>query len=226
MECIFVDLNKDFINIISELCKDLPFVTCICDDVSKMPLNNTVFVSPANSIGFMDFGVDDVYNTKMFYRIQYAVQKKIKELDIKTALGRYCLPVGSAIIVPAIPETHTYLISAPTMFLPQNVSKTKNAYHSFMACMCLLKKYNSEHIKKIVCPGLCTGVGFMDTTQAAQQIYQAILDFKTLSNVPPQISYQDDKTVYITDFKNEEQPNYYENLEIKNINILDIVFHR
>jgi O-acetyl-ADP-ribose deacetylase (regulator of RNase III) len=228
MECIFIDLNNNFIETMKKICDesqhDLSFITCKCGDVKKEPIENTVFVSPANEIGFMDGGIDRVYNEEMFPKIEHLVKTKIKTVDIKTTLGRYCLPVGSAIITTAIPETHTYLITAPTMFLPHDVSGTNNAYNAFMACLCVLKKFNNDNIHRLVSPGLCLGWGKMKPHVAAEQIINAIVDFKNMRNIPHQIKLFDDKNAYITEDKHDEQPNYYDNLEIKEIEISDIIY--
>jgi O-acetyl-ADP-ribose deacetylase (regulator of RNase III) len=228
MDCVFVDFNDNFIETLRQLCyeshHDLSFVSFVVGDIRNEKQSNTAFISAANEIGFMDGGIDRVYNEEMFPHIEYAVKNKIKKVDIKTTLGRYCLPIGSAIITPAIPETHTYLITAPTMFLPHDVSSTRNAYYAFMACLCILKKFNNHNIERVVCPGLCIGWGKMKPEVAAKQIYDAIVDFRAVRNIPNQIKLFDDRDVYITEDKHNEQPNYYDNLEIKNIDITEIIY--
>jgi O-acetyl-ADP-ribose deacetylase (regulator of RNase III) len=226
MNCVFMDLNKDFVSHISSMCQDLGFVKCYCDDIQKFPIENTAFICPCNEFGVMNAGIAKIYNEEMFEKIECAVKQKIKSLGIQTALGRFRLPIGSALIITAIPETNSFIIITPIMFTNQNVSNTNNAYYAFMATLCLLKKYNNDTIHRLVCPGLCTGIGGMCPKVSAQQIYQAISDFKNYQNIPIQISHFSDKDVYITEDHNHEQPNYYENLEIKSIDISQIIFDR
>jgi O-acetyl-ADP-ribose deacetylase (regulator of RNase III) len=226
MECCFVDIDEIFIKHIAELCSNLPFVTCKIGNIKDEDYRNTAFVSPANSLISMDKGIDKIYNNVMFEKVHIAIQRKLKKLGILSNLGRHYLPVGSAMILPVIPESNTFLLVSPTMFLPQDVSMTNNAYHAFMACLCLLKKYNSDNIQRLVCCGLCTGNGKMKPEISARQIYTAIMDFKSFRNIPRQIHLVGEDSVYIAENIDYQQPNYYENREIKNIIVNEIIFHR
>ena len=78
-------------------------------DVRKVceQLAITIIVSPANSLGFMDGGIDMMY-MQMFPGIQTTVQDTIKTFNITTALGRYVLPIGSAILVETGDEKIPY----------------------------------------------------------------------------------------------------------------------
>ena len=74
--------------------------------------------------------------------IQKTVQKTIKDIGLNTNLGRYYLPIGSAITVP-------------TMFFPGNIKNTNNIKYCFMAIM-FIANYNFNNI--IAVPGLGTCV--------------------------------------------------------------------
>ena len=127
-----------------------------------------------------------------------------------TLLGRPYLPIGDAITV----ETHiqnVYLISAPTMWLPQDVSKTHNAYHAMYSI--LREAYRKKEITHIVLCGLCTGVGRMSSHIAIQQMKEAFDDFE--SGKEPK--YNIDDIV-------KEQPSTYMNTEFKEIDS-DKVYH-
>ena len=134
MDCstniVFVSLNGDWIH---EIAKRFPKSQVICDTVESVPRENTVFVSPANSLGFMDGGIDWIYSRCMFPGCESAVKSKIQQVGKYTALHRPYLPVGSAVCIP-VGET-TGLICAPTMFHPSDVSHTRNAYWSVLAAL-------------------------------------------------------------------------------------------
>jgi O-acetyl-ADP-ribose deacetylase (regulator of RNase III) len=137
----------------------------------------------------MDGGVDAVY-MEMFDGIQEKVMEDVKTHNLKTALGRHYQPIGSALVVEV--KDDQYLISAPTMWLPEDVSKTRNAYWAFRAVLHLVDKANrklpkKKKIKTIVCPGLCTGCGFMPSKIAATQIFQAIDHHCGTAEYPDQI---------------------------------------
>jgi O-acetyl-ADP-ribose deacetylase (regulator of RNase III) len=126
-------------------------------------------VSPANSFGFMDGGIDLVYSR----RFGWALQARLQELLRAGHDGE--LPVGQAVVVatndPAIP----WLISAPTMRVPMDVSVTVNAYLAFRAAIRTVRQHNltSARIETVLCPGLGTAVGRMPRKVCARQMRRA-----------------------------------------------------
>ena len=75
--------------------------------IQDVKRKGAAFVSPANSLGFMDGGVDYTLSREMFPGCEKEVKKKIWELAAqdpegghKTLLGRPYLRVGSALWVP------------------------------------------------------------------------------------------------------------------------------
>lgn len=151
------------------------------------PLKNTscAFISPANSYGWMDGGIDDIYSI-MFPgppEIGKVVQNFIKKHTIyynkPDCLPNYekrpVLPIGSSIIVPTS-EEKTYLVSAPTMVVSSNVSKSSNAYYATLASLKVIEK-SKEKISVIYIPGMCTGCGCMPLSKAIKQMMEAIRDW-------------------------------------------------
>ena len=178
---------------------------------SKVYEEPLYFVSPANSLGYMDGGIDKAY-MGMFKDIQPKVQGSIKKLipeyNNVTKLGRPYLPIGSAIKVPV--EDSNYLISAPTMLQPQPVQNTKNAYWATRAA---LKVWSGTGT--IFVPLMCCGYGKMDPQEATRQMKQAYDEYVLDSKKSPNsvIDY------YLEEPNMDEQPNYYENTEFKDIPI-------
>lgn len=141
-------------------------------------------VSPANSFGFMDGGIDMVYSRHFDWQMQERLQKVIREEHDGEIL------VGQAVIIPAYDEKKPpseedlkgcnegvpikYLISAPTMRVPQDVQETVHAYLAFRAVILAVRKHNArnpgERIQSVLCPGLGTAVGMMDYNQCANQM--------------------------------------------------------
>lgn len=154
----------------------------------------------------------------MFPSIETHSKKKIADLNKLTLIGRPYLPIGSAVVIPT-QHPSCIMISSPTMFLPHDVSNTNNAYHSFMASLCLLAKYQQfvcRSIDTLVCTSLCCGWGKMTPHESAQQIYNALCDFFN-NNKPNETEFHNDPYVYMISSKDEEQPNHYDNREIKSI---------
>jgi len=127
-------------------------------------------VSPANSFGYMDGGIDLVYLHRFGWELQTRLQSHLKaDHDGE-------LPVGQATIVETFDADIPYLVSAPTMRIPMNVANTLNAYLAFRAAIRAIKQHNREHpgaIRTILCPGLCTAIGRMPPDLAARQMAAA-----------------------------------------------------
>lgn len=204
MKLIIISTNEKFIVEARKKFKDVP---CILGDVQTVPKEDTVFMSPANSLGFMDGGIDYVYSRNMFPNIEKKVKEEIKGLGLVTNLGRPYLRIGSAILVP---YESSALICAPTMFLPHNVSNTRNAYHSFLATLILFSRFN---YKKLVVTSLCCGYGKMNEQVSVEQMYEAYNDF--LKNKYETIDHPD-KHVLLRKSVDHEQPRIFDNREIQN----------
>ncbi len=127
-------------------------------------------VSPANSFGYMDGGLDLKYSQYFGWELE----SKVREGLEKHYYGE--IPVGNAIIVKTGTEDIPFLISAPTMRVPSNVSNTVNAYLAFKAILQRVIQHNIENgseIKSILCPGLGTGEGKMPVEIFAKQMHRA-----------------------------------------------------
>jgi O-acetyl-ADP-ribose deacetylase (regulator of RNase III) len=127
-------------------------------------------VSPANSFGYMDGGIDLVYLHRFGWELQTRLQTHLKtDHDGE-------LPVGQATIVETFDADIPYLVSAPTMRVPMNVASTVNAYLAFRAAIRTIKQHNREQpgaIRTVLCPGLCTAIGRMPPELAARQMAAA-----------------------------------------------------
>jgi O-acetyl-ADP-ribose deacetylase (regulator of RNase III) len=221
MKIVFLNYHRQFIDEVKKIMPKDEVISGHSElsieyhvgDVREYPIENTAFVSPANSLGFMDGGIDAAYML-MFDCVQANVRYKIRLLDMQTNLGRPYLPIGSALYVN-VGET-TILISAPTMFLPHNVADTNNAYHAFMAALCMYEKALEKcpYLTTMVCPAMCTGYGEMDPTKAVEQMRKALVDFLE-GRRPEQVRFQDTEWCYITPLHDNEQPRIFDNREIQ-----------
>lgn len=124
-------------------------------------------VSPANSFGFMDGGLDYALSERFGWALQDAVQAAIRALPEKELL------VGKALVLETHDERTPYLISAPTMRVPMNhgIPTSVNAYLAMKAILIAAKSHSD--ISTVAIPGLCTGVGGMRPDIAAKQMYMA-----------------------------------------------------
>ncbi len=165
MRIIFSDLNKDVIQALETAFSGVDSVTTFCGDIRDV--KGDAIVSPANSYGWMNGGIDAVYLSAFGYQLQVRVQTAIAE--------RYdgFLPVGCALSVHSMgfgPQYPKYLIVSPTMETPGDVSSTKNAYLSFLAA---LKEARNLAVETLICPGLCSLTGRMPAMEMAKQMRAA-----------------------------------------------------
>ena len=177
----------------------------------------TYYVSPANSLCFMDGGIDLALSRIIFPGIETTVKQTVKELGIFNNLGRPYLPIGSSIIIDK--EENKSLVVSPTMLLPQNVSSTKNAYYCTMAILYNILENRGEELSQtdILFTSLCCGYGKMDEDKSIRQIIDGIKDYK---NYKPQII---NKNIIINEPSLYDQPKYYQNTEFFTIKPDEIV---
>jgi O-acetyl-ADP-ribose deacetylase (regulator of RNase III) len=127
-------------------------------------------VSPANSFGFMDGGIDLAYSEHFGWDLQERLQTILRSDHDGE------LPVGQAVIVKTHHSAIKYLISAPTMRVPMPVADTVNAYLAFRAALQAAREYNRSRpgaIESILCPGLGTTTGRISPERCARQMYAA-----------------------------------------------------
>jgi O-acetyl-ADP-ribose deacetylase (regulator of RNase III) len=138
-------------------------------------------VSPANSFGYMNGGIDSLYT----HQFGFALQQRLQALLVAEYGGE--LPVGCAVIVETGSSEIPWCISAPTMRVPQSVPDTVNAYLAFRAALRAVLAHNAagrRPIQRILCPGLATAIGRMPVGRCAAQM-RAAWD-NVLGEGPPQ----------------------------------------
>jgi O-acetyl-ADP-ribose deacetylase (regulator of RNase III) len=215
MPIIFVSLSKNFTEKIKQYGYN-GFTMKIQDYVAN-PYKKTYYVSPANSLCFMDGGIDFVLSRIIFPNVEHQVKQTVKKLNITTLLGRNYLPIGSSIIIEN--GTNKSLVVAPTMLLPQNVSQTNNAYYCTMAVLynILINKKETLDNVDIIFTSFCCGYGKMDEQTSMNQILNGIDDY---SSYEPIII---DDNIIVCQPNINEQPKLYQNTEWFQINSDEII---
>ncbi len=133
-------------------------------------LTADAIVSPANSFGFMDGGIDLAYS----HRFGWSLQRRLQELLRAEYDGE--LPVGQAVVIETGDASIPNLVSAPTMRVPMDVSATVNAYLAFRAAIRCVRQRNrsaTSQIRSLLCPGLGTAIGRMSPQACALQMHYA-----------------------------------------------------
>jgi len=148
-------------NIFYNMFCDVPEVKIAVGDIRDYHAD--AIVSPANSFGIMDGGIDVVIRELIGVENERMIQRKIRE----GYEGE--LVIGDATIVP-VPGQYKNTIVAPTMRIPTDVSTSINAYLAFRAAMIIAKK---SALKTVVASSFCTGIGKMSSKLAVKQMRMA-----------------------------------------------------
>jgi len=171
----FCDKNLEICELLADSFKACDQVEVIQGDL--LTLKGEGIVSPANSFGDMGGGLDRAIDN--YYKGR--AQKLLKAEIDRHFFGE--LPVGMALLVPMETENFNFLIAAPTMRVPGLLRKESiNVYLAMRAILVAISRYNEKNnmeIKKIVIPGLGTGVGGMRYKEAVEQMYSAYQNIYT-----------------------------------------------
>jgi O-acetyl-ADP-ribose deacetylase (regulator of RNase III) len=170
-------------------CGDVDFVSVHRGSIFAVPCD--AVVSPANSYGFMDGGIDMLYSKHFGWDVEKRLQTAIRERHHGELL------VGAAEIVETGDSEIPYLIAAPTMRVPMILRNSVNPYLAARAVL-LLWKYGTlatgtnagkpvaACVQTIAFPGLGTGVGRVPPDVCARQVRAALGDVLLGENRFPQ----------------------------------------
>lgn len=179
MKLVLTAVEKPLADAWQKFCGDLNFVTVYQGSILDVECD--AIVSPANSLGFMDGGIDAIYLSHFDYDIQTRVRRQVFEHHHGELI------VGNADAVETGNESIPFLIVAPTMRVPMILHETVNPYLAARAIFNLVKRKNflsgsfksqpiAKHIKTVALPGLGTGVGRVGFNTCAHQVRAAIDD--------------------------------------------------
>lgn len=139
-----------------------PHVTVPLAQDFRLLLPTDAVISPANSYGLMDGGFDAALTRLFGDGLQLRAQDYIR----REYAGEQ--PVGTAFVVDTERTDCPFLIHAPTMRYPADISGTVNVYYAMKAI--LVAAWKHPRITKILVPGLGTLSGRMDPRVAAKQM--------------------------------------------------------
>lgn len=171
MRLILRDTNLAVVAALSDAFADCPDVNVSHGDIRTVKAD--AIVSPANSFGYMDGGIDLVYRTAFGMWIERALQARIERLHGGE------LPVGEATAI----ETHhpevPLMIVAPTMRKPGPLHL--GSLNAYLAMRAALRLAAERDVQRLLCPGMCTLTGRMAPGEAARQMRLAYGEHAGLS---------------------------------------------
>jgi O-acetyl-ADP-ribose deacetylase (regulator of RNase III) len=141
-------------------------------------------VSPGNSFGLMDGGIDGDLVAFFGPALEARVQARI----LQDYLGEQ--PVGTSLLVETGHPLHPYLAHTPTMRVPMEISRTDYVYLATTALLRTVYHYNrttARPIRRLACPGLGTGAGHVPFSEASRQM---ALAYKNFLHPPTALTWQ------------------------------------
>ncbi len=177
MQIVLTAVNEAMAQAWEQFCGNLPGVAVHHGSILDVACD--AVVSPANSFGFMDGGVDALYLDWFGADLQERVQKMIAERHHGELL------VGNADIVETNHADVPWLIVAPTMRVPMRLVDSINPFLAARAVFLLVQQgvfaeglYQGQPIcnvvRRIALPGLGTGVGGVSPNICVQQVRMAM----------------------------------------------------
>lgn len=173
-----IDLSEPLVHAWKEAFRDIEGVHVMQGDFFSLPAD--AMVSPANSFGIMDGGLDLAIRNELGFHVETDVQKAI----VDQHHGE--LPVGAAISVRTGHVSWPWLIAAPTMRIPENIAHTLNPYHAFRAVLLEVARMQAKGVamETLVCPGLGTGIGMVSPRRCAALMRAAYVNMQRPSRIP------------------------------------------
>jgi O-acetyl-ADP-ribose deacetylase (regulator of RNase III) len=152
---------------------DLPNVQIVNNYFEWLPEFDCM-VSPANSFGMMDGGIDAAI-VRFFGK---SLMDRVQQQILEQYLGEQ--PVGTSLIVETGHPKHPFLAHTPTMRVPMSIVGTDIPYVAMWA-MLLAVRHHNQHaqrtINTVACPGLGTGIGRVPYREAARLMALAYNNF-------------------------------------------------
>ena len=159
---IFCDIDTDVITALKNHFSSVKGVSCKVGNLLETASN--VVISPANSYGFMDGGIDNDYASFFGEGLQTKVLERVRSRP------EGYLPVGASELIETGHNKIPYLVLAPTMLHPERIP----AYNVFRAFRSALKCIHKQKLENpIYSPGFGTGVGGVEPEEAARMMFEA-----------------------------------------------------
>lgn len=175
MNLIFVGPEQDVVSAWEEHFQGYAEVSVQAGSIFEVDCD--ALVSPANSFGYMDGGLDMLISEFFGWHVQERLQDLIRNKHHGELL------VGVAEIVPTDNARIPFVISAPTMRVPMILSDTVNVYLATRAVILLVLHGRfpdgrpvHEDVHTVAVPGMGTGVGRVSPNTCARQMKAAVDD--------------------------------------------------
>jgi O-acetyl-ADP-ribose deacetylase (regulator of RNase III) len=165
-----VDINPRMVAAWRATFEENPEVEIVQGSMLEQPVS--AWVSPTNSRGSMDGGLDAVIKKHLGAKIETALQQEIVRRH-----GALSLPLGHAVCVPTGQVQPRYLISTPTMVASsEDISDTMNVALACAAAFQAVHMQNAAEpggIRSVALPGLGANTGQVPVEICADLMWTA-----------------------------------------------------
>lgn len=180
MNIVLTAVDEELADAWRRFCGDVEGVSIHVGSIFNVKCD--ALVSPANSFGFMDGGIDALYARRLGWKVEQRLQDLIRTRHHGELL------VGAAEIVHTDSPAFPFLIAAPTMRVPMVLRESINPYLAARAVFLLVRHGTFPDgpfagqpvagvVQTVAFPGLGTGVGGIGPNTCARQMRAAIEEF-------------------------------------------------
>lgn len=165
---VLCDKNAAVVKHWTEFFGDVPEVARVHGDIFQVDAD--ALITPTNSFGFMESGLD--------YAMTQFFGRGIED-DVRKAIRRHHggeLIIGAAQVIATGHARYRHLVAAPTMRVPEDVSSTLNCYLAFRAALLAVRAWNEAQpgaISILAASGLATGNGSLAPRLCGKQMRAA-----------------------------------------------------
>jgi O-acetyl-ADP-ribose deacetylase (regulator of RNase III) len=166
IKLVLVDPNSSVTTAFKQRFDYLPNVEVVNGSFEQLNSYDCL-VSPANSFGMMDGGVDAAITKFFGISLMERVQQKILD-DYR---GEQL--IGTSFIIETGHPQYPFLAHTPTMRVPMQIVGTDIPYVAMWAMLLAVEQHNrhaERQILTIACPGLGTGIGRISPDESARQM--------------------------------------------------------
>ncbi|WP_175815538.1 macro domain-containing protein [Burkholderia diffusa] len=169
MKLILCDKSKAVVDALRSAFTEFPEVDVIQGDI--LEVNADAIVATSTSFGSLvycaPFGLGVVADYRDFFGVE--TERKVIAL-IANRCPNFELNVGQALIAKIDVGAFTRMIVTPTMREQGCVANTSNAYEAFRAALTAARQ---DAVRRLVSPGIATGVGGIHPVRAAEMMRRA-----------------------------------------------------
>jgi O-acetyl-ADP-ribose deacetylase (regulator of RNase III) len=169
LKVVLVDVNAAMVRAWRLAFSDNPEVQIVHGSILDQQVD--AWVTPTNSRGHMDGGLDAIIKGHLGARIEKRVQQEIR------LLHEGSMPVGCATCVPTGADVPRFLISTPTMVRSEeDVSDTLNVALACAAAFQVIHQHNASGagtVASVALPGLGANTGRVPVRTCANLMWTA-----------------------------------------------------